>query len=211
MSLTLPHLAAMARRAVPGLMEGTIGPMVAFYAGYVAGGLVPGLVLAAAWSLGAVALRLARGRPMTGLLLLTLMALAVRTVTSLATGSVFVYFLQPTLGTFVTAAVFAGSVLVRRPLTERLATDLVDLPDAVTGHPEIARLHVALSLLWGATFAISGALGLWLLVSRPVGTFLLMRAATNGVLVAVAVAVSAAMFVQRVRRHDIGAPVAVAA
>lgn len=204
MLLPLPPLATMARRAVPTLLEGTVGPIVAFYLGWSLGGLIPGLVLGAAWSLGAVGLRLLRGQRVTGLLVLSLVALAVRTVTSLATGSVFVYFLQPTLGTFATALLFAGSVVVRRPLTERLSADLVDLPETVTEHPAMGRFHVTISLIWGATFAISGALGLWLLTSQSVGTFLVARTAASGGLAALALGLSVLLFWDLLRRHELG-------
>lgn len=205
MPLPLPPLASMARRALPTLLEGTIGPIVAFYLGYAAGGLVPGLALAGAWSVGAVALRVSRGQRVSGLLVLSLVALAVRTVTSLATGSVFVYFLQPTLGTFATALAFAGSAVLRRPLTERLSADLVELPESVTTHPAMGRFHVTISLLWGLTFAASGALGLWLLTSQSVGTFLLARTAASGGLTVLAIGLSVLLFWDLVRRHDLGA------
>ena len=51
---------------------------------------------------------------------------------ALAFHSAFLYLLTPTVNAFALAAVFLGSVLIRRPLTERFARDFVGLPKDVT-------------------------------------------------------------------------------
>lgn len=203
MHATLPPALPLLRRALPRLLEGTIAPVACFYAGYALWGLVGGLTASLVWAYGAVAVRLLRGQPVTGLLALSLVVLTARCLVSFGTGSVFLYFLQPTLGTFLTAGVFLVSAASRRPLTERLSSDLVDLPHHLTSHPGMARLHISLSALWGTTFAISGGLGLWLLMSQSVGAFLVLRFAVSGGLVVVAIALSTVMFLRFVRRPDV--------
>jgi hypothetical protein len=199
MSFSLPPFLPMVRRALPRLLEGTIAPVVLFYLGFLVGDLLGGLVASLAWAYGAVAVRLLRGQRVTGLLALSLVALTGRSLAALGTGSVFFYFLQPTLGTFLTAGVFLVSAATKRPLTRRLSADLVDLPDHITAHPGMDRLHVSLSVLWGVTFAVSGGLALWLLVSQSLGTFLMVKFAASGGLMAVAVAASTMMFFRFVR------------
>lgn len=208
MHVTLPPFLPMLRRALPRLLEGTVAPVAFFYAGYAIWGLVGGLVASLVWAYGAVAVRLLRGQHVTGLLALSLVVLTARTLVSFGTGSVFLYFLQPTLGTFLTAGLFLVSAASGRPLTQRLSSDLVDLPHHLTSHPGMVRLHLSLSVLWGMTFALSGGLGLWLLMNQSVGAFLVLRFVASGGLVVAAITASTVMFLRFARRHHVVAVLA---
>lgn len=210
MPFRLPSFSAMARHAFPHVLEGSVIPIALFYAGYVLYGLWGGLAASLIWSYGAVGFRMLRRMPVGGLLILSLLALTVRAGLSLATDSVFLYFLQPTLGTLATAAAFGLSALFGKPLTYRLSADLVKLPAHVQEHPAIRRLHVRLSLLWALTFAVNGGTALWLLASQSVGAFLILKSAANLAVFVGAVALSTYLFLRCVRRHQVGHKLATA-
>jgi hypothetical protein len=188
---------------LPRVIESTLVPLVLTYFGLRYLGLSGGLGAPLAWTYGAVIVRLLLRRRVSGMLIIGALSLAARTAAALATGSVFVYFLQPTLSTFLTGIAFAGSALVRRPLTHRLTGDLIPLPRDVHEHPAILALHRRLSTLWGATFAVNGAAALRLLRTQPVGTFLVGRTVAGAITFVAAVAVSVVAFGRCVRRHEI--------
>lgn len=203
MPFTLPRFREMARQALPSLFEGTIAPVGLFYLGYATLGLGFALALSLAWAYGSLVRRLVRREKVPGLVILSVVALTARTLLAVVTGSAFVYFLQPTLGTFLTGGIFGVSALAGQPLTERLAHDVVNLPAAVTGHPAVRELHLTLSVLWAAVFVVNGVVALWLLVSQSIGTFLVGKTVANGLLLAVGVVVSLGLFKRCVSRHAV--------
>jgi len=109
-------------------------------------------------------------------LILTTVALLARTVATLATGSVAVYFIQPTAATCLVGAAFLLSVPLKRPLVGRLALDFVPLDDATRSHPTVRRFFSQLSLWWGRTSMVNFAITLWLLLTASPTTFVLFRA-----------------------------------
>ena len=121
----------------------------------------------------------------------------------LLTGSVFVYFLQPTLGTALVALAFFASLAMRRPLCERLATDFVPIPDEVLAHDGVRRFFRQITLLWALTQLANAAVTLWLLVSQSLATFLVARTVTSWALVGSAIAASTVWFRLSMRRHGI--------
>lgn len=203
MPFQLPSLRSLVVHALPNLIEGTIAPLVLFYVGYVTFGLWGGLVTAFAWSTGAVVYRRLRGRPVSGLLVLSLVALAVRSVMAVAMSSVFVYFLQPTLGTFVMALAFLASAVLGRPLTQRLSADLVSLPRSVVEHPAVEALHVRLSMFWSLVLATYGAIALWLLMSESVGTFLVGKSVAGVTVIGLGIVCSTMMFKRCLRENAV--------
>src|SRR5512132_1527650 len=131
----VPRLAALARHAAPHLLETTLIPLGLFYAGLQLFGLWGALVAALIWSYTCLLRRLLTRRRVPGMLTLAIVSMTARTALALATGSAFLYFLQPTMGTALVAAVFLGSVLLGRPLAQHLAADFLPLPDALLARP----------------------------------------------------------------------------
>src|SRR5690606_2179357 len=121
--LEIPRLAALVRHALPNIVEGSLIPLGVFYGALWLVGIWGGLIASLAWSYAAIARRVATGRNIPGLLVIGTLGLTARTIVSLASGSVFVYFLQPTLTTALIAGAFLLSVPAGRPLAERLAGD----------------------------------------------------------------------------------------
>jgi intracellular septation protein A len=199
----IPRLRALARHAVPHLLEATVAPLVLFYLAMWAMGLGAALASALVWAYGAIALRRIRGRRVPGILLIGAMTLTVRTVITLASGQVFVYFLQPSLGTIAVGAAFLSSVALKRPLAQRLAADFCPLPDDFAGHPRVARFFSQISLLWGLVYMVNAAATLSLLFSQSIGVFMIGKTVVSLTCTVLAVALSTVWFKTSMKRHGL--------
>jgi intracellular septation protein A len=195
----VPHLAALARHATPHLLEATLIPLGLFYGGLHLFGLWGALLAALVWSYTALLRRLLTGQRVSGMLILAIVGMTARTALALATGSAFLYFLQPTVGTGLVAGVFLGSVLLGRPLALRLATDFLPLPEALLARHGVRRFFQRVSLLWAAAFLANTGISLWLLVSQSLATFLWSRTVASLALTGLAVAVSTWWFRRSIR------------
>jgi hypothetical protein len=186
----LPRLPAMLRHALPNFIEGVIAPVAVFYAALVLLGFHCALITAVGWVYAGVLWRVARGRPVSGTLMLAAVGVTIRAVLAAATGSVVVYFLQPTLGTLLVSMSFLCSVPLRRPLAQKIATDMVPMPDAFLKHDRVRQFFLRISLLWSLVFLVNSLISLWLLLHQSIGFFLWVRTSFVAVLGAAAVAVS---------------------
>ena len=193
-TVELPAPRAMARHALPQLLESTIGPAALFYVVLLLLGLRGALLLTLAWSYLALARRIVTRRRLPGMLLIAAAVLTFRTVASLATGSAFVYFLQPTVGTFLVAAAFLVSVPVGHPLAERLAKDFCPLDPDMLKRPCVRRFFLRVSLLWTFVFVTNATVGLWLLLTASVGSFVVLKTLVTVVVIGLAIAVSTLWF-----------------
>jgi hypothetical protein len=137
--------------------------------------------------------------------------MTVRTALAFATDSVFIYFLQPTLGTVAVAFAFLVSVPAGRPLAEKLAADFVPMPDAFRSQPAVRRCFRRISLLWGFAQLANAVTAVWLLVSQPVGIYLATKTAASLVVWVGAVAVSTLLFKRSMARHQVALPAPAAA
>lgn len=199
----LPPLRTMARHALPHVVEGTLVPLGLFYALLWLVGVWAALVGALAWSYTAILRRALLRRRIPGVLLLGALTLTVRTIIALATGSLFVYFLQPTLGTVALAGAFLASIPAGRPLAERLAADFVPFPPSMIAHPLARRLFLRITLLWAFVLLANAALTLWLLVSEPVTTFLFTKTISSLVVTGSGIGLSTLWFRRSMRRHGL--------
>ncbi len=175
----VPRLRAVVVHAGPTLLDGTIIPAVLFFAVLHAVGLTTAIWAVLAWSAFAVGRRVAGGRRIPGVVLLGAVAVVGRAATMIATGSAFLFFLQPVIGTMLTGLLFLVSVPLGRPLTERLAADFVPLGPEGFARPAVRRLLVRLSLLWAAVHFANAGLTLFLLQRESVSTFVLLRPAVS--------------------------------
>jgi uncharacterized membrane protein len=195
----LPGLRRIARHAGPRLMEATVVPLVLFYAGMATVGVFGALLVALAWSYAALLRRLVRGERLPGMLLLGTLGLTARTAISFASGSVFLYFLQPTLGTVAVAAAFLLSVPAGRPLAERLAADICPLPPDVVSSAPVRTFFARVSVLWALVYLVNAGVTLWLLLSQPLGVYLVATKVMSLVLSGSALVVSVVWFRRTVR------------
>lgn len=201
----VPRIRTMLRRAAPRVLEGTLIPLALFYLAMWLTGIWGAIALSLAWSWGAIAVRLLTGRRLPGLLVVGALALTARSLMSFVADSVFLYFLQPTLGTVVLAAAFLLSVPAGSPLAARLTHDFMPMPDAFSAHPAIRRFFVRVSLLWGGIQLANAGLGLWLLVSQPLAVYLVTKTAATSLLMGLTMLGCVVAFRRVLSSHGLGA------
>jgi Protein of unknown function (DUF3159) len=167
----LSVIKAVGRRMVPYLIEATLIPTVLFYVVFVTTELKWAIVAAVGWTYAAMGRRIITGRPIPGLLVLATLGISVRTVVYLLSGNDFVYFFQPIMRTVATAAAFALSVCLDRPLIARFAADFCPLSPDVQIRPAVVQLFRRLTYLWAAVNAVAASVTLTLLLTVPVAVF----------------------------------------
>jgi hypothetical protein len=202
----MPRLRTLARHAVPHVVESTVIPLALFLLTLHFLGVWGAVLIGLGWTYGAVVRRLLMGQRVPGILLLASVTLTARTVIAMASGSVVVYFLQPTLGTALVAGAFLLSVPLRRPLAERLARDFCPIPSGVLAHAPVRRFFLQISLLWAFTQLANATVTLWLLLSQSLATFLVAKTLVSWGLTGGAIVVSTLWFRRSMRRHGVLAP-----
>lgn len=160
------------------LATAVVAPTVLFAATLVTFDVMVAVTVALAWVVGATCWRWATGRPVSGLLMLTLGIMTVRTGFTLASGNTFVYFVQPVFADAAVAALFLGSLSTARPLVARLAPDFYPIDATLAARPRIRRLFRRLTLLWGLVIVVKGSVTLWLLVSLSTVHYVLIQSST---------------------------------
>jgi intracellular septation protein A len=176
-TIVIPRLRDIARHALPNVVEGRLVPLVLFIAFLEIAGTLWALLVALAWTLACLGYRMATGRRVPGLIVVSAVALSARTAAALITGSMVVYFIQPTISTVLIGSAFLVSSIVGRPLAARLADDIVPLDDATKAHPLVRQFFLRLSLLWSLTSLINALITLWLLFTQSITTFLVVKSA----------------------------------
>ena len=139
---------------------------------------VASAVIAAAaysWVMGAVSWRWTTGRPVSGLLLLTVGILTLKTAFTLATGNTFIYFAQPVLVDITLATIFLGSLWSATPVIARLAPDFYPMDAVVTTRSEVHAHFRRLTLMWGLVILLKAGITLWLLVTLSTVHFVLIK------------------------------------
>jgi len=171
----VPDLRGIVVHALPNVVEGKLVPLALFVGMLQLLGNVWALLVTLAWAVGTIACRRALGCRVPGLLVLSAVALAARTIAAIATGSMFVYFLQPTITTAFVGVAFMVSVPLGAPLAQRLAFDMIPFDDATRNHPLVREFFTRMSLLWAVTSLANAAVTVWLLTSSSTTTFVLVK------------------------------------
>lgn len=170
-----PSLGTILRRLAVSLSIACVIPATLFYVSLVTLNITAAVIAALTWSYSAIFWRWATRRRLSGLLILTVSVLTVRTAITLSTGDTFVYFLQPVVSDGVVAAIFLVSLATARPVVARLAADFYPMDHDVAGRPAIRRLFWHLTLLWALVSLVKGSVGLWLLQSQSLMDFVLIK------------------------------------
>ena len=171
----IPDLRGILIHALPNVIEGKLVPLALFVGVLQLLGDVWALVITLGWAIGTIACRSALGRRVPGLLLLSAVALTARTIAAIATGSMFVYFLQPTITTAFVGVAFIVSVPLGAPLAQRLAFDVIPFDQATKDHPLVRQFFTRMSIVWAATSLANAAVTVWLLTSSSTTTFVLAK------------------------------------
>lgn len=173
-TIHLGVVSSQLRRAVVQLTETVIAPLGLFYLLTSLTDVTGGLFAALGWGLAAILWRVVARQPIPTLLWFMTALLVVRTVIGYTTGSVFLYFLEPSLQNFLLAFVLLATVPLRKPLIARLADDFCAFPAALTSHVGVQRFFRRVSLLWALVFLANGLATLWALVASTLGNFVLV-------------------------------------
>ena len=201
--LELPSLGDIARRTVPHLLEATILPALLFYVVLVRFGTGAAMVATLAWSYTALVRRLVRRERVPVILLLGLGGLTARTLVGVLSGSAAMYFVQPVVTTGVMAAVFLGSLVVRRPVVAAMALDFCPIGPDVTARPGVRRLFRRLTCLWAGVHLATGAATLALLVTLPLPSFVLAKTVVCLAITATGAAATVAMALRTLRAEGL--------
>lgn len=197
--IVLPRPVAVLRHSLPTVIEGKLVPVLVFVAFLNLVGMTAALLGALAWSLGCVVWRVSAGRSVPGLVLLSVLGLGARTVVAVASGSLVVYFLQPTVTTALVGFAFMLSVPLGRPLAERLAHDFCPLDPDTAEHPALRRFFLRMSLLWAGTSLVNATITLWLLLTQSTTTFVIVKSLLGPVSTGVMVALALPLFLRSMR------------
>ena len=171
----LPRLRSVARHALPNVIECTLIPTLIFSVGLQVSGFVVASVAALAWAYAMLARRLSRRERIPGLLMLTTLGLSVRTAVAVASGSAFVYFLQPITATAAVGLTFLVTSVTRNPLVDRLAKDFCPLDAETAARPGVKRLFRRLTVLWAGVNLVNASVTCWLLLTQPVSVFVAVK------------------------------------
>jgi uncharacterized membrane protein len=199
----LPALSAMFKHGGKHLLESTLVPLCLFYLLLTIVGLDGGLIAALSWSILALARRVVLRRPIPTVLLLTTGLLIARTVLGMVTGSIFLYFLQPTLQNFLIAFVLLVTLPFNRPFLAKLADDFCAFPTSFSNHPKVVSFFRRVSLLWALVFVTNGVTTLLMLAKATVGDFLMVSTAGSYTVVGLAVVASLWWFRRALRGEGI--------
>jgi hypothetical protein len=199
----IPRLRILARHALPNVIEGTLIPLGLFLAMLQVLGIWGAMVVGLGWTYVAVLRRLLTGRRVPGIMILGAVTLTARCLLAFTTGSTFLYFLQPTLGTALVATAFLLSVPLGRPLAQRLAADFCPIPPHVMANTHVRRFFLQISLLWAMTGFLNASVALWLQFSQSVSTFVLAKSLISPAITVTASAISTIWFKRSMTRHGV--------
>jgi len=196
-----PRVRAIVSHLATSVLLANVIPAALFYLCFRAGNVWLALVAALTWCYGAIAWRKATRRPPSGLMWLTVVALTAKTALAFATGSTFLYFLQPALTDCVIAVVFLVSLATARPVVARLAADFYPMSRDVAERPRVQRLFWRLTFLWAVICLAKAVSTIWLLQELSVASFLTVKTVVSP---SVAVGGAALTFwlALRVARHE---------
>jgi uncharacterized membrane protein len=190
----------VARLGGRALLENTVLPMAVFYVALVTLGHTWAFVSALGLCYATVGIRVVRRKPIPAMLMVGVVLMTARGVIALLTGSIFLYFLQPSLGNFAIGALFLGTVALGRPLVGRLAREFCGVPDEVVSHHRLRTFFRQVSLIWATVFCVNGAVAIWMLVSVPIGQYLVISTSSSTGVILLGIVTSVWLFRRSLNR-----------
>jgi intracellular septation protein A len=153
------------------------------------------------WSGFAIIRRIRKSRRVPAMAILGMAMLIVRSGLALATGSAFLYFLQPTIGTALVGLAFLCSVPAGQPLSRRFAGDFVTLPSELFLAPYVHRFFVRNSMMWAVVGLFNAIVAYCLLITLETTTFAVTQTILSIVVTVLAVGVSMLWFRNSICRY----------
>ncbi len=201
--IIVPSLVAVIRHSWLNVVLGKLVPAGLFVALFTSAGATLAIVGALGWSLGVVGYQRQTGQRVAGLVILAIIGNVAKSAVALATGSLLLYFVQPTISTVLIGLAFAASIPLRQPLAERLVHDFLPLDPHTAEHPELKRFFPVLSGLWAASSLLNGALTLILLLTQSITTFVVIKAMMGPVLTCATLGLAAYLLRRNLRRAGV--------
>jgi len=201
-----PQLRTVMRRVAQSLLIACAIPATLFYVTFSLAGVWTAIMVALAWSYGAIGWRALTGRRTSGLLILTAIVLTGRTALALATDSTFLYFLQPIISDGVVGTTFLLSLTTARPMVARLAGDFYPMDHELSVRPRVQRLFRNLTVMWALLCLGKATLTMWLLQSTSLDTFVLVKSISMLSINALAVAATIGFAVIVARKEGMLGP-----
>jgi intracellular septation protein A len=193
-AVVLPSLRQVARRALPQVVDGALLPLGCFFVVNQIAGVGMAMIAGLGWSGIAITRRVVRKRRVPAIAVLAAAMLVMRTILTIATGSAFLYFLQPTVGTAVVGLAFLFSVPLRKPLSRRFAGDFVTLPHGLLRDLRVHQFFVRNTMMWAIVGLLNATVAYLLLVSLATMTFAIVQTAYSISVTVLAVGISILWF-----------------
>ncbi|HVX46000.1 MAG TPA: VC0807 family protein [Mycobacteriales bacterium] len=185
-----PGLRKILKHIAFSLLMANIIPGAIFYLCMRAGNIWTALIAALAWSYGSIAWRISTKRRTSGLLMIAVVGLTAKTLLALASGSTFIYFVQPAVNDAIIAMLFLLSLARARPIVAKVAGDFYPMNDELASRPSVQRLFWRLTMLWALICLGKAVATLWMLESLPLVTFVAVKSVLVNVLLVAGAAVS---------------------
>jgi hypothetical protein len=175
--------------AFPAIAVATLIPLGLFYLMLATTSMLWAIVVGVCYAYGLAARQYVQRGQVSGMLLLTVFTVTLRTVAGVASGQVLVFFAVPVIQTVGFALLFVATMWSSEPLIIRLVRDLVPhVADELASRPALVR---GLSLTWMVTYLASGATTLALLTTVPIPIYVGAHQLTGWLWVAAGLGVSA--------------------
>lgn len=185
-----PGLRKVLKHIAFSLLMANIIPGLIFYLCMRAGNIWMALIAALAWSYGSIAWRISTKRRTSGLLMIAVVGLTAKTLLALASGSTFIYFVQPAVNDAIIAMLFLLSLARARPIVAKVAGDFYPMNDELASRPSVQRLFWRLTMLWALICLGKAVATLWMLESLPLVTFVAVKSVMVNVLLVAGASVS---------------------
>lgn len=198
-----PGVRAILRHLALSLLVATVVPTVVFYVCLLMANVWVALIVALAWCYAALAWRLGTRRQTSVLLWLTVAGLTGKTIIAFATGSTFVYFVQPALGDATVSAAFLLSLATATPAVARLAADFYPMTSDVAARPRVQKLLWRLTWLWSVICGAKAAATLWMLRAMSLHTFVAAKTVFTPTVATLGAAVTVVLAVRVARREGL--------
>lgn len=192
---------AVVRRSGPHLIEASLIPTALFYGSLVLLGLWAAYTAALLWLSAALVVRVLQHKPIPPLLVLGVIGITVRTSVAVASGSSFLYFAQPIASSTVMGCVFLVSIVVGKPMVERLALEFWPLTPEMLAREAVNRLLRRLTFLWAGVNLAIAATNLTLLVWLPLPAYVAAKQGASLLITGIGIALTIDRAVRTARRE----------
>ncbi len=201
--IDMPNWRPIAMHALRTTVIVSLLPIAVFYTSMSLLGIGTAVLITVGWFYAGLLLRVVRRQPVLAAALLATALLSVRAAVMFVSGSPFLYFLQPVIGTVVVALVFATSAAAGRPVLDRIAHEFCAFPEELSERLRETPFFSRLSIVWSTSYLINAAGTIWLLTTESVSGFVLVKSVMSPVFTCAAVAASCLMFRATTRSQNI--------